>query len=323
MKTSMFIFVIVTVTYFTFFASSQGNVGINNDNSAPDASAMLDVKSTTKGILIPRMTTTERIAVVSPATGLLVYDVTTGSFWYYTSSAWINLSKPPIMLADADNDTKIQVEKVTDEDIIRFDLAGSERMTLIQNATGQPRLEIGTGTNLAVGSNALLVTDPTLTIGNTAIGNMALSANTAGNYNTGIGYQSLSSNTTGGSNTAMGYGALTHNNAGNHNTANGQYALFSNTTGYSNTANGMNSLYSNTTGNDNTANGLQSLYSNTAGVRNTANGVNALYSNTTGDYNTANGSYVLFPTPRDIPTLPMAIKPFIPTPQDLTILPME
>lgn len=60
-------------------------IGINNDNSAPDNSAMLDVKSTTKGFLTPRMTMTERDAISNPATSLLIYqtDETTG--FYYNS----------------------------------------------------------------------------------------------------------------------------------------------------------------------------------------------------------------------------------------------
>ncbi|MBI4645884.1 MAG: hypothetical protein HY738_04625 [Bacteroidia bacterium] len=59
------------------------NVGISTDGSDPDASAMLDVKSTSKGLLIPRMTTAQRTGILTPANGLFVYDITTSSFWYY------------------------------------------------------------------------------------------------------------------------------------------------------------------------------------------------------------------------------------------------
>ena len=52
---------------------------------------MLDVKSTTKGVLIPRMTSTERSAISSPATGLMVFDNTTISFWYYDGSQWAEI----------------------------------------------------------------------------------------------------------------------------------------------------------------------------------------------------------------------------------------
>ncbi|MBM3404357.1 MAG: hypothetical protein FJY10_05655 [Bacteroidetes bacterium] len=54
----------------------------------PDNSAMLDVSSTTKGLLAPRMTTAQRTAIASPANGLLVYDLTTQSYWYYQNPLW-------------------------------------------------------------------------------------------------------------------------------------------------------------------------------------------------------------------------------------------
>ncbi len=79
----------VTVTLMILYCQSfaQG-VAISNDNSNPDASAMLDVKSTDKGMLVPRMTTAQRTAISNPANGLLVFDSTTGSFWFYSSSTW-------------------------------------------------------------------------------------------------------------------------------------------------------------------------------------------------------------------------------------------
>lgn len=63
-----------------FFGRAQ-NIGIGT--STPDASAMLDIASTTKGLLIPRMSTTERTSITSPAVGLVVFDNTTASFWVY------------------------------------------------------------------------------------------------------------------------------------------------------------------------------------------------------------------------------------------------
>jgi hypothetical protein len=60
---------------------ATGNIGINN--ATPDASAIFDIASTTKGLLIPRMTTTERDAIGSPATGLMIYNLTTSAFNVY------------------------------------------------------------------------------------------------------------------------------------------------------------------------------------------------------------------------------------------------
>jgi hypothetical protein len=66
--------------------NGDGGIGINNDS--PDASSILDIESTSKGILIPRMTTTERNNIATPATGLQVYDTDTKSFWYYDGTSW-------------------------------------------------------------------------------------------------------------------------------------------------------------------------------------------------------------------------------------------
>jgi len=76
------------------------NVGINIDNSNPDASAMLDVKSINKGILIPRMTTAQRTAIPTPATGLMVFDNTSNTFWYFNGTLWIQI------LAGTDSDNQ-------------------------------------------------------------------------------------------------------------------------------------------------------------------------------------------------------------------------
>lgn len=69
-------------------ASSTVNaqsVGINSDNSAADASALLDVKSTTQGVLIPRMDKSQRDAIASPATGLMIFQTDNTPGFYYNA----------------------------------------------------------------------------------------------------------------------------------------------------------------------------------------------------------------------------------------------
>jgi hypothetical protein len=56
--------------------------------NSPNASAILDITSTTRGFLPPRMTTTQRNAIASPATGLVVYDTTLNKLAVYTGAAW-------------------------------------------------------------------------------------------------------------------------------------------------------------------------------------------------------------------------------------------
>lgn len=67
---------------------SQQGVAINSDGTLPNASAMLDIKSTSRGILVPRMTSLQRTAIITPARGLMVYDITTNTFWFYNGTAW-------------------------------------------------------------------------------------------------------------------------------------------------------------------------------------------------------------------------------------------
>jgi hypothetical protein len=89
-KTIKSIIILFFVYHFSFF-SATAQVGINTDNSDPDPSAMLDVSSTDKGMLMPRMTSTQREAINNPATGLLVFDSTTENFWFYQTSGWLEL----------------------------------------------------------------------------------------------------------------------------------------------------------------------------------------------------------------------------------------
>lgn len=68
------------------------NVGIGT--TTPDTSAMLDVSSTTRGALIPRMTTAQRNAIVSPAIGLMIYNLDSNLFNFWTGSTWLPVGSP-------------------------------------------------------------------------------------------------------------------------------------------------------------------------------------------------------------------------------------
>jgi hypothetical protein len=83
----IFLFIIIALLAVVIINAQSVGIGTNS----PGSSAMLDVSSTTKGLLVPRMTSAQRSAIVSPANGLMVYDITTNSFWYYNNSAWTNL----------------------------------------------------------------------------------------------------------------------------------------------------------------------------------------------------------------------------------------
>ena len=65
-------FAIFMIAFILMASSTRAQVGINTDQSEPDPSAMLDVKSTSKGVLLPRMTFQELNAISNPADGLMV-----------------------------------------------------------------------------------------------------------------------------------------------------------------------------------------------------------------------------------------------------------
>lgn len=276
--------------FFTKISIAQ--VGINENNSSPDASAMLDIASTDKGILIPRMTIDQRLAISNPAIGLLVYQTDSVSgFYFYEDNFWTFLinDKNNTVIHDSDNDTRIQVEENEDEDVIRFYVAGAERM----NFDGKTLFlePIGNG-NTFIGKNAGINDSPYGYWGgnfNTFLGDSAGKNNTDGQTNTAIGSKALESNTTGDDNTATGFGAINDNVSGSNNTAFGYYALNNNISGNNNTANGSVSLYNNTTGNGNIAIGASTMYGNISGTNNTAIGGATLGNNTTGSSNTAIG----------------------------------
>jgi hypothetical protein len=70
--------------------NGTSGVKVGTDGSA-DPSSVMDVTSTTKGVLIPRMTTTQMNAISSPANGLLIYNTTSLANYFYNGSVWANV----------------------------------------------------------------------------------------------------------------------------------------------------------------------------------------------------------------------------------------
>jgi len=90
MKTKVFL--VVFASMIIGFSLKAQNVAINATGNNPDPSAMLDIQSTTSGLLIPRMTELQRGQISNPVEGLLVYQTngTTG-FWFFDGSSWAQI----------------------------------------------------------------------------------------------------------------------------------------------------------------------------------------------------------------------------------------
>jgi len=177
--------------------------------------------------------------------------------------------KFPSQINDLNNDTKIQLEESANENIIRFDLAGTEKWAMHGS-----RLEpMNTGHSLFIGQGAGANDDLTNRY-NVLIGDSAGYNNVIGAVNTAIGSRSLYENINGAYNTATGFRSLSHNTESN-NTAHGAVSLYKNIDGFENTVQGVAAMFENTSGSQNTAMGYYSLYNNTSGTNNTAIGYQA------------------------------------------------
>jgi Chaperone of endosialidase len=263
------------VTIFTLliinFLSAQ-NVGINT--TTPDASAALDITSTTSGILVPRMTTTQRTAITTPATGLLVYDTTLGQFYFYSSTGWTAI---PLSTTTAISyigtsylgKTSGYGSTGTTEGSGLFS-SNLNNISIGNNAgnamtNGGENIFLGSSAgytnsngaaNIAIGKQALLSNtylNNTIAIGQEAAKNIIPSNSYSDAQNAGtiaIGYQALGSSYSVG-NVAIGYQSVSAHGFYLGTTAVGYQALAANVSNY-NTAFGFKAGYTNVNGDNNT-----------------------------------------------------------------------
>jgi len=259
---------IAVIIGFTVVASAQQGVAINTDGTNADNSALLDIKSNSKGILIPRLTAAQKTAISSPATGLLIYQTNgTAGFYYYSGSAWLPLSAAAGPLTGwsttGNNGTDSSVNFIGTMDL----------KPLVGKVNGEQTFYFSPTTDL------------------TFIGYQAGKNNTTGYWNHFSGKQAGYSNTTGHQNHFEGFKAGYSNTTGDNNQFIGTEAGISNTTGEANFFVGNSAGHDNTTGQFNHFNGFLAGFRNTTGYNNQFEGNQAGYSNTTGHMNYFSGLY--------------------------------
>ena len=188
----------LSILFILIFWSLNGqNVSINNTGSAPDASAILDVQSQTKGFLLPRMTALERTSIQFPQTGLLVYDLDLQSLFYWDGGYWIEFSGSRNGFRDKDLDTRVEVEENLDEDIIRLYAKGNENLKIEPDSV---HLSIAETSRLKVSGDKFELFDPSR---NTVIGKDSKPGN-SGFDNTILGYKAGENMNDGQRNTLIG-----------------------------------------------------------------------------------------------------------------------
>lgn len=282
------------------------SVSINNDGSLPNASAMLDIKSGNKGILIPRTSTSTRTTITG-VKGLLLYDSTTASFWYHTGAAWTELGSAasPGWLLNGNGGTNASTNFMgtIDNQPLSFRQnnkwlgkwnalnsnyfigagAGENNVTGINNTALGDSAGFSAGAvshNVLIGKNAGRNNTGSWT---TIIGNEAGLRNQA-NGNVFIGSASGMKNITGFQNTFVGDNAGREDSLGYDNSFFGSYAgQYS--SGFENSFFGALSGTNNRLGNYNSFFGSISGLQNNTGAYNSFFGYQAGRLNTSGSYN--------------------------------------
>ena len=117
----------------------QAQVSINFDQSDPHPSAMLDVKSTEQGLLIPRMSTSQRNAITNPATGLLIYNLDETTLQSFDGANWNKLSGQWVQKGDTIYYPTVPVGIGTDAPAATLHLAetGTRATLAVQRTDGK------------------------------------------------------------------------------------------------------------------------------------------------------------------------------------------
>ena len=321
------VFAICVATTLHFTATAQ-SLSINTTGAVADASAILDVTSTAKGMLVPRMNKTQKNAITTPANGLMVYQTAPDSIgfhyydlpntrWVYINASGFATDTTAWKLTGNSNATAANFLGTTNDSALRFRIrntaSGIIDSASENTALGYKNLQIisaGIGSNTAIG----FMSGKNLSSGarNTLIGRNVLSRTGASQQNIGIGDSAISQAISVGNLIGIGFQALklhdgqtffTDNLAiGTYsqrdssfgstafwNTSVGGYSLQSNRLGGGNTAMGLAAMQSHKSGDRNTAIGLEAMQFDSAGSVNVAIGWRALRNNKTGAENTAIG----------------------------------
>jgi len=302
-------YIILSLLFINIILSSLAQVGIGTNS--PNASAQLDVESTNKGFLPPRVVLTGRTdasTIASPATGLLVYNTTnngtapnnvTPGFYYNAgtqqSPNWVRLI--------ITNEAVQSVGSISSTSDSKGASITSGVLSLAP-ANGTSGGIVTTGDQTFAGSktftsninvNNVSVGAPTSGVQNTMLGTASFGYSSPGNNNTALGFFTLASLSGGADNTAVGTNAIRQGGAanGSRNTAVGSAALTNGAASSDNVAIGVSTL-SNATGGANTAVGTFALQNTTTARENVGLGFYALHHASQGGYNTAIGSYSMF-----------------------------
>ena len=128
------VLIIVLLSSNTIHAQSMG---ISNVAITPDPSSILEMRTTTKGVLIPRMTTAERDLISSPANGLMIYNTSTSRFNFHNGSTWVIFVSDSTAYLSVDAGSSLTTSSTSDVVISDMTQTASETATYLVLFNGQ------------------------------------------------------------------------------------------------------------------------------------------------------------------------------------------
>jgi hypothetical protein len=251
--------------------AATNNVGIGI--ASPNASSILDITSTTQGLGLPSMTTTQQNAIATPRTGLEIYNSTLTTPQFYNGSVWTGA-----WYKRGNSGTTAGTDFIGTTDNVDLVFKRSNTTSgWLNSALFNTSFGVGSLPTTATGGS------------NTALGFNALSGVTTGTFNIAIGRLAGTKLAASSNNIAIGYRTLGDAGAGhtgNENVTVGNNSMIFTTSALRNSGLGFQNMYNIITGSENTSVGWSSLGTLTTAINNTAIG-----SQSGASTNTNNNSY--------------------------------
>lgn len=203
----------VLLLCLSYFTHAQQGVAINQNGSTPAPSAMLDISADSKGLLIPRMTSVQKNAIASPATGLLIYQTDgTRGLWEFNGTTWVIIASEIQKITEAGSTgyrfLGIDPNNFGNIGDNAIDFSFSELPSTTRGATGQYSIALGRNV-IASGSNSVAIGNMLSASATSSIA-IGTFVNASGQYGVALGNSTTAS---GNSATAFGNGTVASNSS--------------------------------------------------------------------------------------------------------------
>jgi hypothetical protein len=160
--------ILLQLAFLTMISATYAQVGIGT--ATPSSSAMLEVSSTTKGMLLPRMTTAQRNDITAPVKGLFVYDTSVKLLYFHDGIGWVNHAQAKFGdvksgLHAADHDGWVKLDGRTKSSLTTSQQARATALSIgtsLPDATSAYLSQAGGTLGAVTGSNTTTLTQANL-----------------------------------------------------------------------------------------------------------------------------------------------------------------